>query len=178
LIETERLILRGWSDEDRGPFAAMNADPRVGDWLGGVIDRAASDAMVDRIGVHIAEHGFGFFAVERKADRRLVGGIGMMVAGSGGVLPAGDIELAWRLHPDAQGVGLATEGAAACRDWAFANLDADEIVAITAEANVRSRAVMTKIGMTRDPAKDFDHPKLAADHPLRRHVLFVAKRPV
>ena len=177
MIETERLILRPFRDEDREAFAAINADPRVSDWLGGAIDRAASNAMIDRIGLHIAEHGFGFFAAERKADRRLIGAIGMMVAGSAGVLPAGDIELAWRLHPDAQGGGLATEGAAACRDWAFANLDADEIVAITAETNLRSQAVMTKIGMTRDPAKDFDHPKLAADHPLRRHVLFVLKRP-
>jgi len=177
VIETERLILRPFRDEDREAFAAINADPRVSDWLGGAIDRAASDAMIDRIGLHIAEHGFGFFAAERKADRRLIGAIGMMVAGSAGVLPAGDIELAWRLHPDAQGAGLATEGAVACRDWAFANLDADEIVAITAETNLRSQAVMTKIGMTRDPAKDFDHPKLAADHPLRRHVLFVLKRP-
>ena len=177
MIDTERLILRPFRDEDREAFAAINADPRVSDWLGGAIDRAASNAMIDRIGLHIAEHGFGFFAAERKADRRLIGAIGMMVAGSAGVLPAGDIELAWRLHPDAQGAGLATEGAAACRDWVYANLDADEIVAITAETNLRSQAIMTKIGMTRDPAKDFDHPKLAADHPLRRHVLFVLKRP-
>ena len=93
-------------------------------------------------------------------------------------LPApGAIELAWRLHPDAQGFGLATEGAAAARDWAFANLSVDEIVAITADTNLRSQAVMRKIGMTADPARDFDHPRLAPDHPLRRHVMFAARRP-
>jgi len=93
-------------------------------------------------------------------------------------LPApGAIELGWRLHPDAQGAGLATEGAAAARDWAFANLDVDEVVAITAETNMRSQAVMRKIGLTPDPARDFDHPRLAEDHPLRRHVFYVQKRP-
>jgi RimJ/RimL family protein N-acetyltransferase len=176
MIETDRLILRPYRDEDREPFAEINADPRVGEWVGGTIDRAASDDMADRVNAHIAEHGFGFWAAERKADGRLVGGIGMMIAGPQGPLAAGSLELAWRLHPDAQGSGLATEGAAACRDWAFANLDAAELVAITAETNVRSQAVMRKIGMIHDPARDFDHPRLAEDHPLRRHVFFSVRR--
>lgn len=177
MIETERLILRAFADPDREAFAEINAHPEVGAWVGGVIDRAASDAMIDRVNAHIAEHGFGFWAAERKADGRLVGAIGMMIASEGGPLPAGSIELAWRLHPDAQGSGLATEGAAACRDWAFANLDVPEVVAITAETNVRSQAVMRKIGLRHDPTRDFDHPRLAEDHPLRRHVLFAARRP-
>ena len=176
MIETERLILRPYREEDREAFAAINGDPRVGDWLGGVMDREASEAMADRINAHIAEHGFGLWAAERKADGRLVGAIGLMTAGPQGPLPAGAIELAWRLHPDAQGTGLATEGAAACRDWAFANLPVDEVVAITAETNLRSQAVMRKIGMTPDPARDFDHPRLAEGHPLRRHVFFAVKR--
>jgi RimJ/RimL family protein N-acetyltransferase len=177
VIETERLILRPYREDDREAFAAINADPRVGEWLGGVIDRAASDAMVDRVNAHIAEHGFGYWAAERKADGRLVGAIGMMIAGPQGPLAAGAIELAWRVSPDAQGSGLATEGAAACRDWAFANLDAPELVAITSATNVRSQAVMTKIGMVRDPSRDFDHPRLAEDHPLRRHVFYSMSRP-
>ena len=176
MIETERLILRPFGDADRAAFAAINADPRVGDWLGGVMDRAASDAMANRINAHIAEHGFGLWAAERRSDGRLVGAIGLMSAGLQGPLPAGAIELAWRLHPDAQGAGLATEGATACRDWAFAHLPVDELVAITADTNLRSQAVMRKIGMTADPARDFDHPKLVEGHPLRRHVFFVVKR--
>jgi RimJ/RimL family protein N-acetyltransferase len=176
MIETERLILRPFRDEDRTPFAEINAHPEVGAWLAGVLTREESDALIDRISAHIAEHGFGFFAAERKADARLVGAIGLQIMGAG--LPgAGGIELGWRLHPDAQGSGLATEGARAARDWAFADLDVDEVLAITAATNVRSQAVMRKIGMIRDPARDFDHPRLAADHPLRRHVFFRVGRP-
>ena len=176
MIETERLILRAFRDEDREAFAAINGDPRVGDWLGGVIDRAASDAMLDRINSHIQEHGFGFWAAERRADGRLIGAIGLIVAGAQGPLPPGALELAWRLHPDAQGQGLATEGAAAARNWAFENLATDELVAMTASTNLASQAVMRRIGMTPDPSRDFDHPRLAEDHPLRRHVVFAARR--
>ena len=176
MIETERLILRAYAEADRVPFAEINGHPDVGAWVGGTTDREASDAMADRVNAHIAEHGFGFWAAERRSDGRLVGAIGMMIAGSQGPLPAGAIELAWRLHPEAQGSGLATEGAAACRDWAFANLDARELVAITAETNVRSQAVMRKIGMRHDPSRDFDHPRLAEDDPLRRHVFFAVNR--
>lgn len=175
MIETERLILRPYREDDRDAFAALNGHPEVGAWLSGVLTREQSDAMMDRITAHIAQHGFGFWGAERKADGRLVGAIGLMVMGDD--LPApGAIELGWRLHPEAQGAGLATEGAAAARDWAFAELGVPEVVAITADTNVRSQAVMRKIGMTHDPARDFDHPRLAADHPLRRHVFFSVRR--
>lgn len=171
MIETDRLILRPYREDDRADFAAINGHPEVGAWLAGVQDRAQSDAMMDKITAHIAEHGFGFWAAERKADGKLIGAIGLIVMGEDLPHP-GAIELAWRLHPDAQGSGLATEGARAVRDWVWANLDAPEVVAITAQSNVRSQAVMAKLGMRRDPDGDFDHPKLAADHPLRRHVLY------
>jgi RimJ/RimL family protein N-acetyltransferase len=175
VIETERLILRRWRDEDRAPYAAMMTDRRVTDWLSGAQTRAESDATIDRLNAEIAEHGFGFYAAERKADGRLAGAIGLQLMGAG--MPGeGEIELAWRLHPDAQGAGLATEGAAACRDWAFSVLDAPQVIAVTAQTNLRSQAVMRRIGMIHDPALDFDHPRLAEDHPLRRHVLFVARR--
>jgi RimJ/RimL family protein N-acetyltransferase len=176
LIETERLILRPYRDEDREAFFALNGHPEVGAWLASALGRAESDALMDRLSGQIAEQGFGFWAAERKADRRLVGMIGLMVMGEGAPAP-GAIELAWRVHPDAQGTGLATEGARAARDWAFANLDVDRVVAITAETNVRSQAVMQKLGMLRDPARDFDHPKLAEDHPLLRHVFYSQARP-
>jgi len=176
LIETGRLILRPYTEADRDALAALNGHPEVGGWLASILSREQSDALMDRVSAHIADHGFGFWGAERKADGRLVGMIGLVVMGEGMPSP-GAIELAWRIHPDAQGTGLATEGAKAARDWAFANLDIDEVVAITAETNVRSRAVMAKLGMTRDPAKDFDHPKLAEDHPLRRHVFYSLQRP-
>lgn len=175
MIETERLVLRPYREADRAPFAEMNGHPEVGAWLGGVLDRAQSDAMMDRITAHIAEKGYGFWAAERKADGRLVGAIGLLTMADDLPIPGG-VELAWRLHPDAQGTGLATEGALAARDWALANLDVAELVAITAATNVRSQAVMRKLGMSHDPARDFDHPRLAEGHPLRRHVFFALKR--
>jgi len=177
MIETERLVLRPWREADREAFAAINGDPRVGDWLGGAIDRAASDAVMDRITAHMAEHGFGFWAAERKADARVIGMIGL-AAVKAEALPVGPaIEMGWRLAPDAWGGGYATEGARGALDWGFANLDAEEIIAFTARSNLNSQAVMRRIGMVAAPERDFDHPRLAFDHPLRPHVVFVAERP-
>jgi RimJ/RimL family protein N-acetyltransferase len=175
MIETERLILRAFRDEDREAFAAINGDPRVNEWLGGPISREQTDAMIDRINGQIAADGFSFWAAERKADGRLIGMIGLR-RNVGPPAPTA-LELGWRLSPDAQGTGLATEGARAAMDWGFANLDTDEILAWTAATNVRSQAVMRRIGMRHDPARDFDHTGLPADHPLRRHVVFAAQRP-
>ena len=175
MIETDRLILRAFREDDREPFAAINGDPQVSDWLGGPISRAASDATIDRINSYIVSHGHGFFAAERKADRQLIGMIGLQKVRAD-LPPAPAVELGWRLAPASQGTGLATEGAAAVLAWGFANLDCDELIAFTAHNNMRSQAVMTRIGMHHDPARDFDHPVLAPDHPLRRHVVFVARR--
>lgn len=121
MIETARLILRPFRDADRDAFAALNGDPRVSDWLGGPIDRAQSDAAVDRINAHIAEHGFGFWAAERKADGRLIGMVGLMRMGPE-LPPAPAIEAGWRLAPDAWGQGYVTEGAKAAFAWGFAEL--------------------------------------------------------
>lgn len=176
MIETERLILRAFRDADRGPLAAINADPRVADWLGGPISAEQTNAAIDRINAQIAAIGYGFFAAERKADGKLIGMIGLQPVRDE-LPPAPGVELGWRLTPDAQGTGLATEGAAAVLAWGFANLDRDELIAFTAHNNLRSQAVMTRIGMAHEPARDFDHPVLAEDHPLRRHVVFVATRP-
>lgn len=175
MIETARLLLRPWRDEDRAAFAEINGDPRVGDWLGGAIDRAASDALMDRIRADMADQGFGFWAAELRTDGRLAGMIGLrrveFLAGG----PT--IEIGWRLHADVQGQGLATEGASAALAWGFANTGTPEIVAFTAQTNERSQAVMRRLGMRRAPERDFDHPRLADGHPLRRHVMFVADRP-
>lgn len=177
MIETDRLILRPYREEDSEAFAALNGDPRVGAWLGGISDRARSDALMDRINAHIAEHGFGLWGAERKADGRLIGFVGLTTVKLG-ELPAGPcVEMGWRLIPEAWGQGLASEGAAAALAWALAHVDVDEIVAFTADTNLASQGVMRKIGMIHDPARDFDHPRLAAEHPLRRHVLFAAARP-
>jgi RimJ/RimL family protein N-acetyltransferase len=177
MIETARLILRPYREADRPAFAALNSDPRVGEWLGGVQDRAGSDAMLDRINAHIAAHSFGFWGVERKADGALVGMIGLSVVAAE-PLPVGPaIEMGWRLIPEAWGQGLASEGAKAALDWGLANLEVEEIIAFTARTNLASQAVMRRIGMTPAPERDFDHPRLAADHPLRSHVVYTARPP-
>lgn len=176
MIETERLILRGYREEDREPFAALNGDPRVRQWLGGTSDRAASDAMLDRINLHIAEHGWGLWALERKADHRLIGFTGLAEV-KAGALPVGPaVEMGWRLSPDAWGGGFATEAAQAALAWGLAHIDTDEIIAFTAATNLKSQAVMTRIGMKADPSRDFDHPRLAPDDPLLRHVVYSARR--
>lgn len=174
MIETDRLILRAFREIDRDAFAAINGDPRVNEWLGGPIGREQSDATLDRINAQIATDGFGFWAAERKADGKLVGMIGLR-RNTAGPAPIA-LELGWRLSPDAQGTGLATEGARGALDWGFDNVDADEILAWTAATNVRSQAVMRRIGMHHDAARDFVHTGLAEGHPLRQHVVFAVRR--
>jgi RimJ/RimL family protein N-acetyltransferase len=175
-ITTDRLILRPWRDADREPFAALNGDPRVGDWLGGAIDRAASDALMDRIQAQIEADGYGFWAAERRADRALVGMIGIRRQGATAPAPGPCLELGWRLAVAAQGQGLATEGAAAALAYGFRTQSVDEILSWTASTNLASQAVMRRIGMIADPSRDFDHTGLPRDHPLHRHVVYVARR--
>jgi RimJ/RimL family protein N-acetyltransferase len=175
MIQTERLILRPYREEDRPDFAALNGDPQVGEWLGGTLDRAGSDALLDRLNAHITEHGWGAWAVERRSDGRLIGMTGLAPVGE--VLPvAPAIEIEWRFVSDAWGKGYATEAAQAVLAWGLANLDVPEILAFTADTNLASQGVMRKIGMVADPSRDFDHPRLAADHPLNRHVVYVARK--
>jgi len=175
MIETPRLILRAWREADRPAFAAINGDPRVGDWLGGAIDRAASDAVMDRLQAQIDADGFGFWAAERREDGRLVGMIGLRRQDA--APPGPCLELGWRLSPDAQGAGLATEGAKAALDWGFSNHDAPEILPGTAHTNVRSQAAPRPIGRLPDFAPGFGHPTPAADHPLRRDAMSAPRRP-
>jgi RimJ/RimL family protein N-acetyltransferase len=176
VIVSDRLVLRRWTDADRPAFAAINGDPRVHDWLGGPISPQAADALIDRINAGIDVNGFGFWAAERRADGRLAGMIGLSRVAAGD-LPVGPcVEIGWRLHPDLWGQGLASEGARAALDWGFGPGALAEILAFTAETNLASQAVMRRIGMAPDPALDFDHPRLAEGHPLRRHVVWTARR--
>jgi RimJ/RimL family protein N-acetyltransferase len=173
VIETERLRLRDYHENERDQVAALNADPEVGAWLGGVLDRAQSDAMFDRVRAHIAQRGYGLWAAERKSDSALIGIIGLNTIPSDLPLAPG-IEMSWRLFPHAWGAGYASEGAAAALTWGLAHIDTPEIVAFTTPTNTRSQAIMRRIGMARAPARDFEHPRLAVDHPLRSHVVYVA----
>ena len=175
MIETDRLILRPTVDADRSAVAAINADSKVGAWLGGVRDRAASDAFVDRVQAHEAEHGFGFWVVERKADARVIGMTGVWFVPA--EMAMGEVvEIGWRFNPDAWGQGYATEAARAALTYGFETLGLEEIIAFTARTNLASQAVMTRIGMVHAPERDFDHPQVADGDPLKPHVVFVAAR--
>ncbi len=168
-----RVLLRQWRLEGAGSdldaFAALNADPRVMEFLPALLSRDESAAMIARGHAHISEQGWGFWALE--VERRLIGFTGV-------TRPRFDahftpcVEIGWRLAYDAWGHGYASEAARLALGYGFALLGLDEIVAFTATGNERSRRVMERLGMTHDPDDDFDHPRIAAGHPLRRHVLY------
>jgi RimJ/RimL family protein N-acetyltransferase len=174
-LTTERLLLRGWRDGDRAPFAEMNGDPAVMEHFPSPLDRAASDDLVERMLGHWAEHGFGLWAVERRADQTFLGFTGLYrPLFEAHFTPA--VEVGWRFARGAWGQGYATEAARASLEYGFEVVGLDEIVSFTAPANTRSRRVMERIGMQRDPADDFDHPRIPPGHRLRRHVLYRLSR--
>jgi RimJ/RimL family protein N-acetyltransferase len=170
-LTTARLLLRGWRAADRVPFAALNADARVTEFLGGPLSRAASDALADRIEAHFAERGFGLWSVELPGEAKFIGFVGLSTpAFAAPFTPC--VEIGWRLAAAHWGHGFATEAARAALQFGFEHCKLAEIVSFTTRANRASRAVMERLGMTRDPRGDFDHPALAATDPLRPHVLY------
>jgi RimJ/RimL family protein N-acetyltransferase len=174
VASTERLVLRQWREADREPFARLNADPRVTEFLAGPLSREESDRLVERIEAHFREHGFGLCAAELRRDRSFIGFVGLAVPSfECAFTPC--VEIGWRLAADYWGLGLATEGAREMVRYAFEGVGLDALVSFTAPGNIRSRRVMEKLGLTHDPADDFDHPKLPEGHPLRRHVLYRLK---
>ena len=173
-LETERLVLRSWRDDDLGPFHAINSDPAVMATLGPVMDRDQVAALIERMRGIEAEHGHCFWALERQADQQLIGWCGVIRGTVGPV--AGQPEFGWRLARSAWGQGYITEAAQAAIAWFFANHADDSAWAITSVANWRSRAVMERIGMVHRPELDFDHPRLQADDPLRAHVTYSLPR--
>lgn len=171
VLETERLVLRGWRLSDREPFAALNADPRVMEHFPETLDRAASDALADRIAAHFTAHGFGLWAVEVKGGPEFAGFTGLTVRTfAAHFTPC--VEVAWRLAFACQGRGYAIEAACAAVAHGFEVIGLNQIVSYTVPANRRSLRVMEKLGMRRDPDGDFDHPKVPREHRLARHVLY------
>ena len=171
VIETDRLLLRRWTEADRGPFYHLNSDPRVMEFMPNRLSRGESDLLMDRIEDHFRKYSFGLYALELKADRSFAGFLGLAVPEfTAHFTPC--VEIGWRLSTDCWGRGLATEGARAVVRRAFDVLKLEALVSFTVPGNFRSRRVMEKVGMTRDPAEDFDHPNLPEGHPLRRHVLY------
>jgi RimJ/RimL family protein N-acetyltransferase len=171
ILMTERLILRRWQQTDREPFARMNQDRRVMEFMPTLLSRQESDLLADRIEDHFRDRGFGLCAVELRRDSAFIGYIGLAVPSfEAHFTPC--VEIGWRLSANHWGHGLATEGAQALLPYAFGMMGLNALVSFTIPTNARSRRVMEKLGMTYDPADDFDHPRLPEGCRFRRHVLY------
>ncbi|MEV7320399.1 GNAT family N-acetyltransferase [Streptomyces sp. NPDC093970] len=173
-LGTDRLVLRHWRDSDLGPWAEMNADPEVREHLGDPLTREQSDASVAAFRAEFDRRGYGWWAVEVRATGGFIGFAGLDAVDDG--MPFTGVEIGWRLARPAWGRGYATEAALAVLAHGFDALALPEILAVTTAANLRSRAVMRRIGMTRNPADDFDDPT-APPGPLRPSVLYRLARP-
>jgi RimJ/RimL family protein N-acetyltransferase len=161
---TKRLLLRPWRDEDVAAFAELSADPAVMEYL------LPLSGWVNRKRAHWLEHGFGQWVVELPGEASFIGVIGLeTVSYEAHFTPA--VEVAWRLARPYWSRGYATEAAQASLDYGFGQLGLAEIVALTVPANWRSRRLMERLGMTRVPEDDFDHPRVP-EGPLKRHVLY------
>ena len=175
-IETPRLFLRSWREEDIAPFHEICSDPRVMEFVGLPWSREEIAQFLGSQQKLQAERGYCNWAVERKADRALLGFCGFK-PGTPGTPVEGKLDIGYRLAFAAWGSGFAGEAAAASIAWGFANLPDDAIWAKTVPANTRSWGLMLRLGMTRVEGGDFDHPALPEGDPLRRHVLYRITRP-
>jgi RimJ/RimL family protein N-acetyltransferase len=173
VIKTERLMLRDWRDSDLAPWAAMNADPQVREYLGPLLTTEQASAWVLNYQDDLDRYGFGFWALELRSTGEFIGFTGLQQVDD--EMSFTGTEFGWRLARSAWGSGYVSEAAAAAAQYGFQVMGLPEIVAITAASNLRSQAVMRRIGMTTDPAENFDHPDVDDDS-LRRHVLY-RKRP-
>ncbi|MEV0344569.1 GNAT family N-acetyltransferase [Nonomuraea sp. NPDC050680] len=174
-METERLIMRRWRDDDREPFAAMNADAEVMEHFPAPLTRSQSDGFVDKIEAGFEAHGYGLWALEVRESGEFIGFTGLVLQTfEAPFTPA--VEVGWRLAKVAWGHGYAIEAAREAVRYGFDVAGLDEIVSMTTVGNTRSRKVMERLGMTRDIADDFYHPRVPADSSQRPHVLYRLRR--
>ena len=175
VIETGRLLLRHWRDQDREPFARLNADSRVMEYFQSVLSRSESDAFVDRMSARLQEQGYGLFALERKDDAAFLGFTGLSNCPDGTPV-AGETEIGWRLASEYWRCGYAFEAASACRDWFWANTSAPRLVSFTSIRNHPSQNLMRKLGFSPALELDFDYPSIPSENPLSRQAVFVLER--
>jgi len=169
-LDTPRLRLRRWREEDREPFAAMNADPAVMEFFPAPQSREASDASIDAWQAQLESRGWSNWAVELVESGEFMGFVGLSVPRR--ALPCSPcVEVGWRLARRFWGRGLASEAARAALGAGFERIGLAEIVSFTALGNLRSRAVMERIGM-QDAHQDFEHPGVPEGHSLRPHCLY------
>ncbi|WP_216588352.1 GNAT family N-acetyltransferase [Streptomyces brasiliscabiei] len=168
-LRTDRLLLRDWRESDLDPWAALNADPEVREHFPELLTREQSEASAARFRNDLGLRGWGWWAVEVRATGQFIGFAGLDPVDDD--MPFTGVEAGWRLARTAWGHGYATEAGRAALAFGFEQLRLPEILAVTTAANLRSQAVMRRLGMTRDPADDFDDPT-APQGPLRRGVVY------
>ncbi|KKC27131.1 GNAT family N-acetyltransferase [Sphingomonas sp. SRS2] len=176
MIETERLVLRGWVEADKAPFHAMGNDPAVMEYLGPPLGHDDIDVMTARQNGFLADAGYCFWAVERKQDGAFLGFCGLK-PGAISTPIEGRVEIGWRLAAAHWGAGYAREAAAASLAWGWANTDADAIWAMTVPANSRSWGLMERLGMQRRRDLDFNHPQPGLEERLKPHIVYTIGRP-
>ncbi len=170
-IETKRLTLSTWEDDDAKAYFNINQDPKVIEYLLGSLSMEQVRDFISMVNTCQNNYGYAFWAARLRITGELIGFIGLnYVDWPAHFTPA--VEIGWRLGSQYWGQGLATEGALATLDYGFNQCQLPEIVSFTVPANRRSMRVMEKIGLKRDLEGDFAHPKLATDHPLSRHILY------
>ena len=173
ILETERLILRTWHEDDLDPMFRINQDPKVMEYLLPMDSKQETKDFIDHAKKNQGAYGYTFYAVELKSTHEMIGFIGLLHRKQ---VPFDDsnasTEIGWRLASKHWGKGLATEGATAVLAYAFHVLDLPEVVSLTVVNNIKSRRVMEKIGLTHNPDDHFDHPKVPDDSPLKQHVLY------
>ncbi|OEF30147.1 GNAT family N-acetyltransferase [Vibrio rumoiensis] len=169
-INTPRLLLRQWKDSDLAPFVQMSQDPDVMRFFPSTLNEEETTALMNKIVGLIDDNGWGFWAVEIKETKEFIGCVGLNKVELD-IPCAPFIEVGWRINKPFWGQGYAPEAANAALEFAFTELNQQEVFAFTAKQNSPSRRVMHKIGMV-NTRNDFDHPKLPDDHILQRHCLY------
>jgi RimJ/RimL family protein N-acetyltransferase len=172
-LATERLIIRPFEEPDRALFHEINSDEKVMEFYPYRRTRAQSDELFDKGRIGLAESGYGYTAVELKVTGECIGYCCLAIPNLEPVLPPGTVEIGWRTAARFWGHGYTTEAAKELLFEGFTRRGLDEIISFAVPANRRSLAVMERIGMTRDPSRDFDHPKIGEDYAhLRRHIVY------
>ncbi|MEW9678150.1 GNAT family N-acetyltransferase [Pseudomonas sp. TE50-2] len=176
-IETPRLVLRPWAERDIEAFALVNADPEVRRYYyPAILTPAETRTMLAECDRHLQTHGFGFVAVERRADGALIGGLGL--SSTGDEIPGGPhVEIGWILGRSHWRQGYAFEAASACLAHAWSTLGLPQVIGYTSSINTPSRALMQRLGMRSDPQEDFLDVTVPEGNPLRPHVLYRIDRP-
>ena len=176
MLETERLRLRQWQEEDYLEYARRNADPIVMRYFPKMLSTQESREQADKLRSLITTRGWGIWAVELKASGKFIGITGLHTqAGDSGIPHAPLTEIAWRLLTAHWGKGYAPEAARRTLQFAFEELALDAVYSYTAQVNRPSQRVMMKAGME-NTGEEFNHPKLESGNELERHCLYVLTR--